>query len=162
MLLENELKALELYIEMEVVRFDHVFKYEMIIDPNVNVSTTFIPPMIVQPYVENAIWHGLLHRTRPGGKLCIRFWRENDQLNISIEDNGVGREEAKRQKSKSATKHKSHGMQITEERIEIVNRVYNVNAKVQIDDLAGHNGSVGGTRVSLTLQDKMYDSHHSG
>jgi sensor histidine kinase YesM len=133
-----------------------------VVDPNVNVDTTYVPPMIVQPYVENAIWHGLLHRTQSGGKLCIRLWREGDRLHISIEDNGVGREEANRQKSKSATKHKSHGMKITEERIEIVNRIYNVNAKVQIEDLAGHNGSVGGTKVSLTLQDKMYDSHHSG
>ncbi len=161
-LLENELKALEIYIELEMVRFDHVFEYEIDLDPNVKVNTISIPPMIIQPYVENAIWHGLMHRKDPGGKLCIRLWRETGQLHIRIEDNGVGREEAKRLKSKSATKHKSHGMKITEERIAIVNRIYNVKAKVVIEDLAGHNGSNYGTRVSLTLQDKIYESHHSG
>ncbi len=161
-LLENELKALELYIEMEVVRFDHVFEYEIIVSPEINVSTTSIPPMIIQPYVENAIWHGLLHRKKPGGKLMIKLWHEQDRLHISIEDNGVGREEAARQKSKSATKHKSHGMKITAERIEIVNRIYNVNATVKIDDLPGQNGTIGGTKVSLTLKDRMYDSYHRG
>ncbi|HLF62859.1 MAG TPA: histidine kinase [Saprospiraceae bacterium] len=161
-LLENELKALELYIELEVVRFDHVFEYEIDVAPDISLGTTSIPPMLIQPYVENAIWHGLLHLKQPGGKLCIRLWRAEGQLHISIEDNGVGREEARRLKSKSATKQKSHGMKITAERIEIVNRVYNVNASVEIKDLPGENGSVGGTRVSLTLQDKIYDSHHRG
>ena len=159
--LENELKALELYIELEVVRFDNVFDFEINVAPDIDMTTTSIPPMIIQPYVENAIWHGLLHRDQPGGKLCVSIWRKDDHLNITIEDNGVGREEAKRLKSKSATKHKSHGMKITAERIDIVNRIYNVNATVQIDDLAGHNGTVGGTIVTLTLQDKIYDSHHS-
>jgi sensor histidine kinase YesM len=97
-----------------------------------------------------------------GGKLIIRLWREQQHLHICIEDNGVGREEAKRLKSKSATRHKSHGMKITAERVEIVNRIYNVNATVQIEDVTGQNGNVGGTRVSLTLADKKYDSHHSG
>jgi LytS/YehU family sensor histidine kinase len=161
-LLESELKALELYIELEVVRFDNVFEYELIVDPEVDITTTYIPPMIIQPYVENAIWHGLLHRTEKGGKLCVRLWREMDELHVIIEDNGVGREEAKRLKSKSATKHKSHGMKITAERIDIVNRIYNVNAKVQIDDLEGQNGQIKGTKVLLSLQDKMYDSHNRG
>jgi len=160
--LENELKALELYIELEVVRFDNVFDFEINVAPDIDLTTTSIPPMIIQPYVENAIWHGLLHRDQPGGKLCVKLWREDDQLNITIEDNGVGREEAKRLKSKSATKHKSHGMKITAERIDIVNRIYNVNATVHIDDLTGLHGEVVGTKVTLTLQDQIYDSHHSG
>ena len=161
-MLEHELKALELYIELEIVRFDKVFDYEIIVSPEIDVTTTSVPPMIIQPYVENAIWHGLMHRKEPGGKLIIRLWREQHYLHICIEDNGVGREEAKRQKSKTATRHKSHGMKITAERIEIVNRIYDVNATVRIEDVAGHNGHVGGTRVSLTLADKKYDSHYSG
>jgi ligand-binding sensor domain-containing protein len=160
--LENELKALELYIQLEVVRFDDVFEYELIVDPGVDVTTTFVPPMIIQPYVENAIWHGLLHRHSPGGKLVIRIWRTGDILHINVEDNGVGRQEATRLKSKSATKHKSHGLKITAERIDIVNRIYNVDAKVDIDDLTGQNGTAGGTRVSLTLKDKMHDSYNRG
>lgn len=74
--LENELKALEIYIELERVRFDHVFDFKIDIATNVDVSTTSIPPMIIQPYVENAIWHGLMHRKTPGGKLDLRIWRD--------------------------------------------------------------------------------------
>lgn len=161
-LLVSELKALELYIQLEVVRFDEVFEYELIVDSSVDPDTTYVPPMIIQPYVENAIWHGLLHRHKPGGKLMIRIWRENEILHINVEDNGVGRTEAARLKSKSATRHKSHGLRITAERMEIVNRIYNVNAKVDIFDVHGQNGTPGGTRVSLTLQDKMYDGLHRG
>jgi sensor histidine kinase YesM len=160
--LESELKALELYIQLEVVRFDDAFEYELIVDPGVDITTTYVPPMIIQPYVENAIWHGLLHRHIPGGKLSIRIWRDGEILHINVEDNGVGRTEAARLKSKSATKHKSHGLKITAERMDIVNRIYNVNAQVDIVDLQGQNGSSGGTRVSLTLQDKLYDSHNRG
>ena len=161
-LLENELKALELYIQLEVVRFDEVFEYELILDPSVDIATTYVPPMIIQPYVENAIWHGLLHRHAPGGKLVIRIWRENEVLHINVEDNGVGRREAALRKSKSATKQKSHGLKITAERIDIVNRIYNVDAKIKIDDLTGYNGTATGTKVSLTLKDKLHDSYHRG
>lgn len=161
-LLENELKALELYIQLEVVRFDHVFDYVIDVAPDINVTAVSIPPMMIQPYVENAIWHGLLHRNLEGGKLWIRLWRDQGELHISIEDNGVGRAEAQRLKSKTATKHKSHGMKITAERIEIVNRIYHVNAKVSIDDLPGKNGIAGGTKVSLTMQPRIYDSHNRG
>ncbi|HZV43305.1 MAG TPA: ATP-binding protein, partial [Saprospiraceae bacterium] len=132
------------------------------IDPGVDISSTFVPPMIIQPYVENAIWHGLLHRHKPGGRLTIRIWRDDDLLHIQVEDNGVGRTEAARLKSKSATTHKSHGLKITAERMDIVNRIYNVDAKVDITDVQGPNGSPDGTRVSLTLLDKMYDSYHRG
>lgn len=158
--LENELRALELYIQLEVVRFDEVFDYELIVDPGVDISTTFVPPMIIQPYVENAIWHGLLHRNAPGGKISIRIWREQDMLNIKIEDNGVGRAEASRLKSKSAMKHKSHGLKITAERMDIVNKIYNVDARVKIDDLVNGNGGPAGTKVLLTLKDQNHESHH--
>ena len=160
--LENELKALELYIQLEAVRFDDVFDYKINIDPGVDINSTYVPPMIIQPYVENAIWHGLLHRHKPGGRLTIRIWRDEDLLHIQVEDNGVGRTEAARLKSKSATTHKSHGLKITAERMDIVNRIYNVDAKVDITDVQGSNGSPDGTRVSLTLLDKMYDSYHRG
>jgi ligand-binding sensor domain-containing protein len=161
-LLENELRALELYIELEAVRFDNAFTYAVKTEPDISIETVAVPPMIIQPYVENAIWHGLLHRKEPGGKLAIRVWKQSEQLHIEIEDNGVGREEAKRMKSKTATKQKSHGMKITAERMEIVNKIYNVNAGAAITDLKDEKGNDAGTKVLITLQYKMYDSHYSG
>ncbi|HEV7781584.1 MAG TPA: two-component regulator propeller domain-containing protein [Chitinophagaceae bacterium] len=159
--LENELKALALYIELEAVRFDSAFSYSLEITKDIDAETVMVPPLIIQPYVENAIWHGLLHRKDPEGRIDIRLWKNNGTLYIEVEDNGVGRDEAKRLKSKTATRHKSHGMKITAERMDIVNKVYNVEAGVTITDLGtGTNNT--GTRVLITLKYRTYDSHYSG
>ncbi len=160
-LLENELKALELYIQLEAVRFDHAFSYSIEVNRDINTETVIVPPLLIQPYVENAIWHGLLHRKTPGGRLDIKLWKNDGVLHIEIEDNGVGREESKRMKSKTATRHKSHGMKITAERMDIVNKVYNVDAGVTITDLDTEKDR-NGTRVLITLKYKTHDSHYSG
>lgn len=160
-LLENELKALELYIELEALRFDNAFTYNIEVTKDIDIENVLMPPLLIQPYVENAIWHGLLHRKLLKGKLDIRFWKNDDKLYIEIEDNGVGREEAKRLKSKTATTQKSHGMKITAERIAIANKVYNVNATVKITDLHNETDNQTGTRVLLTLKYKTHDSTNS-
>jgi len=107
--------------------------------------------MIIQPYVENAIWHGLMHRKSPGGKLDIHIWKNNGKLHIEIEDNGIGREEAKKRKSKTAIKQKSHGMEITGQRLEIVNRLYDVQATVDIKDVMNGTNKTAGTIVSMNM-----------
>jgi streptogramin lyase len=159
--LENELKALELYAELESLRFKNRFEYTIHVENNVDVTSTWVPPMIIQPYVENAIWHGLLHRKEPGSKLNIHVWKTNGIINIEIEDNGIGREEAAARKSKTALTQKSHGMEITAQRLDIVNSLYNVNAKVKVTDIKDSGGKPAGTHVLLTLNDKTNDSHHS-
>jgi hypothetical protein len=153
-LLENELKALGLYIELEALRFDHAFGYSIEITKDINAASIMVPPMIIQPYVENAIWNGLMHRKEPGGKLDIRVWKNNGTLNIEISDNGIGRGEAEKRKSKTAIKHKSHGMQITAERLDIVNKLYNVNAAVTIRDVVHTDGCGQGTVVLLSIHYK--------
>lgn len=153
-LLENEIKALQLYIEMEAIRFDNVFEYKIRTAADVNPSTVIVPPMIVQPYVENAIWHGLLHRKEPGSKLEIDIWKNNGELFIKVEDNGIGRKAVESLKSKFPSHKKSHGMTITAKRLEIVNKIYNVDAKVKINDLENGNGKPSGTSVLLQLKYK--------
>lgn len=160
-LLENELKALQLYIELEAVRFDNAFNYSLEVTKDVDPETMMVPPLIIQPYVENAIWHGLLHRKEPGGRIDIKLWKNNGTFYIEIEDNGVGREEAKRLKSKTATKQKSHGMKITEQRIEVVNKIYNMDAGIKITDLADKLGNTG-TSVLISFKYKTHDSRNSG
>jgi len=150
-LLENELKALELYIELEALRFDNAFDHRIEITGDVNPGAVLVPPMIIQPYVENAIWHGLLHRKEAGGKLDIHIWKNNGMLHIEIEDNGIGRDEAKKRKSKTAIKQKSHGMEITSQRLEIVNKLYDVHAAVAIKDVMNGNGEAKGTVVLLNM-----------
>lgn len=161
-ILETEIKALELYIELEMVRFDNAFDYGIIIDDELNPATVMIPPLIIQPYVENAIWHGLLLKQDGKGKLQIKIWCDDDLLKISIEDNGVGRKKATQIKSSKTLLHKSHGMKITAERLDIVNNVYAVDATVVIEDLTDNTQNASGTRVLITMKKNTYASNYSG
>jgi hypothetical protein len=153
-LLENELKALALYMELESLRFEQAFSYAIRTSPDIGAS--LIPPMIIQPYVENAIRHGLLLRKQPGGMLAVEVWKENGQVFIQIEDNGIGRSAAERIKQEGNVPHQSHGMQITAERLQIVNDVYKVNATVAVTDLYNDEGAATGTRILINIQHKTH------
>ena len=149
--LSNELEALKLYIEMEALRFDKKFSYRITIDQNISPDSVELPPLIIQPYVENAIWHGLLHKDA-GGHLLIHISLINESMLVcEIEDNGVGREKAKEMKSKSATSRKSLGMKLTEDRLALLNKHAELNASIEIKDLVLDNGDAGGTKVILKI-----------
>lgn len=149
--LSNELEALRLYIEMESLRFSQKFSYQIEVDSNVNPDSIEVPPLIIQPFVENAIWHGLLHKTE-GGHLHIhlKMLREN-MLQCTVEDNGIGRRKARELKSKSATTRKSLGMQLTEDRLSLLNQHAQLNSSIDIVDLSGPDGEAAGTRVILKI-----------
>jgi sensor histidine kinase YesM len=101
--------------------------------------------------VENAIWHGLLHK-ETGAQLVVSIKKTTDyMLQCIIEDNGIGREKAKEMKSKSANTNKSLGMKLTEERISMLNQYTSLNASIQIIDLANDTGEPAGTKVILTI-----------
>lgn len=149
--LSNELEALRLYIEMEALRFDKKFSYRIIVDDSVSADSVEVPPLIIQPYVENAIWHGLLHK-ESGGQLNIYVSMINDgMLQCIVEDDGVGREKAKGMKSKSATTRKSLGMKLTEDRISLLNKHAQLNASVDIIDLKTNDNEAAGTKVILKI-----------
>lgn len=150
-ILTNELEALKLYIEMEALRFDKKFTYEIKIEPNLGTDTVELPPLIIQPYVENAIWHGLLHK-ESNGHLSVQVSMTSDSmLQCVIEDNGIGREKAKTLKSKTATSRKSLGMQLTENRLSLLNKHAELNASVEIIDLQNGSCEAGGTKVILKI-----------
>jgi len=150
--LSEELNALKLYIEMENFRFNDKFDYEIRVDETIDVDEVDIPPMILQPYVENAIWHGLMHKEDARGllKLGIKRNHKGGGLNFIIEDNGIGREKALQIRTRTANKHKSVGMEITKDRIAIANKLFNTNASVEIVDLK-NNAKAIGTRVVVHL-----------
>lgn len=149
--LSDELEALKLYIEMESLRFTNKFTYEIIVDENVSTDTLQVPPLIIQPYVENAIWHGLLHQ-ETDGRLIVTVKKTNDNmLQCTIEDNGIGRSKAMEMKSKSANANKSLGMKLTEERISMLNQYASLNASIEILDLTNSNGEATGTKVILKI-----------
>ncbi|HMI07060.1 MAG TPA: histidine kinase, partial [Flavobacterium sp.] len=145
--LSHELQALKLYLELEAVRLEHSFDYTIEVAKKIrNNEMVKVPPLILQPFVENAIWHGLNHKPTPGN-LYISVAEENQKLVIRIEDDGIGREAAKRLK-KQQTSHKSYGIEITLQRILML---HPENA-VEILDLADENGNPSGTAVVITLK----------
>ena len=148
--LADELKALKLYVELEGLRFDNKFQYISELEEGLDATGIYIPPLILQPYVENAIWHGLMHKDGQG-EIQIKVKKKEAQLQIVIKDNGVGREKAALLKSKSATRRKSHGMQITSDRLALVEAVNQVKTSVNIIDLVSDSGEALGTRVDILI-----------
>ena len=149
-LLLTEIETLKLYIEMEALRFADRFDYHVGVDEGLDPSSFVIQPMLIQPYVENAIWHGLMHR-KSKGKLDIRFSVKGLVLLVTIEDNGVGRARAKSIKEKQMIQRQSHGMKVTAERMTILSKKLNVPVEAEVNDLYDSAGLAVGTRVELTL-----------
>ena len=149
--LENELEALRLYIELEAMRFKNKLRYEIHVEAGIDAGFVEIPPLLLQPYVENAIWHGLMHKPE-GGTVSVRVEQPaENQLRITIADDGVGRAKAAELKSKSATRHKSFGMQVTGERIALINQLYQSQTQVKVHDLVDAEGHPAGTEVVLEI-----------
>ena len=152
--LESELESLQLYLELEAVRFDHHFEFKISVDDELDTDIIKVPPLIIQPYTENAIWHGLMHKEEKG-HLEIELFQEEDSLCCRITDDGIGRKKATELKSKSASNHKSMGMQITASRIEMLQQKKQLDAYIKITDLVLPDGSTGGTEVLLKIPVKQ-------
>lgn len=148
--LSSEIESLKLYIDMESIRFENKFSFEVKVNDDVNAENISVPPLIIQPYVENAIWHGLLNK-ETAGKLFVAVSRHNSTLECVVEDDGVGRSKAKELKSKSATTRKSLGMKITEDRLTILNEHAEKKSSVEIIDLKDKSGNGCGTRVIIKI-----------
>ena len=148
--LESELESLGLYLELEAVRFEHHFTYKIVVNNQLDVTALKVPPLVIQPYAENAIWHGLMHK-EDKGTLTIELFEETEMLCCKITDDGIGRKMAQQKKSKSANSHKSMGMRITAERISLLQRQTNLMTSITINDLVLPDGNAGGTEVFLKL-----------
>ncbi len=149
--LGNEIETLKLYIELEALRFNNTFEYSIIIQPNVEIDYLEIPPLIIQPYVENSIWHGLMHKKEGIGKLTITIEQEEDHIEVTIEDNGIGRDAAAQLKSKSAEKRKSYGMNITSERLKNSINSTIETSHVEVIDLKDSEDNSIGTKVVIKI-----------
>ncbi|MBL0330951.1 MAG: histidine kinase [Bacteroidetes bacterium] len=145
----EEINALELYLELETMRFDKKFIHTITVDKEIDLTYDRIPSMLIQPYVENAIIHGLLPM-QGNGKILISLEKQNDTILCTIEDNGIGREKSKEFKKNRVQQHKSMGMSITQERLDILNSSLNSNINAEIVDLF-ENGKAAGTKVRLII-----------
>ncbi len=143
--IQEELDLIESYIKVEQRRFQQPFEYEINISPNLDTYNYLVPSMMMQPFVENSIWHGLQHRQVPGGKITIHIALDNKCLITSIEDNGVGRTKAAEIKQRQRATHRSQGLHITRLRIEQTDKINSV----QTIDLYDDQGNASGTKVVI-------------
>jgi ligand-binding sensor domain-containing protein len=154
--LTAELEMITLQLSLESLRFKNSFQYNIVLDESVDADMIRIPPLLLQPYVENAIWHGLRHKD--GEKnLWIRVYETNKNLTIEIEDNGVGREKAEeinRQKLGSG-RYDSRGSALSGQRINFINEQYPGAARISITDILTETLEPAGTKVIISLANDL-------
>jgi LytS/YehU family sensor histidine kinase len=149
--LNREIGYITKYLELERMRFGNTFDF--IINANGLEMDTKIefPVMLVQPYVENAVRHGMRYTTEGKGMIQIDFWRENNHIFCRIKDNGPGRAESFRIKSKQHIEYQSQGMNLTQRRVDILNTIFEEKILIEVKDIINEKGGVAGTEVQLTL-----------
>lgn len=147
--INEDLESIILYLELEKMRFDNKFNYIITIHPGVNADYDEIPPMLIQPYLENAILHGINPKDG-NGTIEINITIVNQFIKISIKDDGIGRVKSQSLQSlHPSNRHKSLGMKITEDRVRILNSIYHSNLNVNIIDLYDQQQNATGTQVDL-------------
>ncbi len=148
--LEKEIELLELYTKLEHSRFKDKFEYDIKVDENVNIQEFQIPPMLLQPYIENAVWHGLRYKKEKGQLNIVIDQQTNDVIKITIIDDGIGRKQSKALKTKNQQKQNSKGMGNIKKRVAILNKMYKDKVDVFIDDYQDKDDA--GTIVVVTLK----------
>ena len=151
--LEKEEEILRGYLEMEAMRFDNNFDYDITIDDALDPWDTQVPTMILQPFIENAILHGIRHKTEGRGNIQIRFVPDGKEFfKCILEDNGIGREKAAEiNKNVRQKSHVSKGMSITNDRIEILNHQRDKKTELLLEDLYTPERQACGTRVTIRI-----------
>jgi sensor histidine kinase YesM len=144
--LELELEILDKYLSTQIMRFENRFSYLLHVDDDLLTNKAMVPPMITQPFIENAIEHGQLHTVK-GGQIIVEMKESNGNLEITISDNGVGRK--KSAQTKKIRTHKSMAIDITQERIKILNKKYKFSGSLAFSDLDDQKGQ--GTLVTIVL-----------
>lgn len=149
--LHSELEMIKLYVEMEQLRFNESFDFNLSVAQDIDVHDVILPAMLIQPYIENAIWHGLMNLANERrGILNLKLTIQDTLLKIVVEDNGVGREKAKEYKKDDA--HKSVGMNLTEQRLLLMGKMEEYEkAKVIVSDVKDEKDMICGTRVEIFI-----------
>ncbi len=149
--LTDEINVLNSYLELESLRFDQAFSYTIEIDEKLEPDDFEIPLLLVQPFVENSIIHGLLPKQLGNKQLTIRFKLENENLICEVEDNGVGRLTSQTLKKTRVKGKKSRGIEITERRLELISNSEHKDTNVNIHDKYDSNGNPSGTKVIIKI-----------
>jgi hypothetical protein len=147
-----DIEALKLYIDLEQMRFNNKFNYEEKIDSELLEGDYNVPSLLIQPYVENAIVHGIAHSDKADLKLTVTATLENDFIKYVIEDNGVGRNQSANYNKINKLHHKSIGLKITEDRVHLFNQSENSNGHINITDLFDEDNKPAGTKVEVKIK----------
>lgn len=139
--LANELEQIKKYLDLEHLRFQDKFEYEITIDEKLDADAILVPNMLIQPHLENAIWHGLRYRETKG-KLKVTFTEDNQLIKVLIEDDGIGIEKSKELKTQNQKVHESRGLNNVEERINLLNDLYHQQISYAISSGAEGNGTL--------------------
>ncbi|MBN8674537.1 MAG: histidine kinase [Chitinophagales bacterium] len=149
--LSSELKYLDTYLQLEKLRFKDKFNYRIQTGDNINQQATLIPGMLLQPYVENSLRHGIQHRKDNQGIISIEVTGTTGGITYTIKDNGVGRKKSEELKSRKHIEYQSKGTAISLKRIKAINNQFGTDIRVNIEDITGTDGTVEGTIVTLFI-----------
>ena len=150
--LKEELETCQLYTQLEKMRFGDKVEFIFDIDESIDLKDFKVPALIMQPFIENAIWHGLIQK-ETGGKVEISVRKNNGAIQCTIDDNGIGREQSKKFKPQYETSHQSRGMGLTHSRLELDKLLNEREDSIHIIDKEDENGKPGGTRVIIRFKE---------
>ena len=150
--MEEELERMHLYLSLESMRFKGRFVYSIEMDEKIDLEGIKVPSMILQPFVENSIIHGILPQQDLEGKITVKVFEKDKYLNITIEDNGIGVSQSMSRKQVVDGDHKSQGMEITSKRIELIQKISNTDIALEgPSEIVDENGLIKGTYVLLKI-----------
>jgi len=154
--LKKEINFLELYLSLESLRIPDI-QYSIQVDPQLNTEKIVTPNMMLQPFIENALWHGLQHK-HGEKKLQLHISRQNGSVQYEIKDNGVGRKKAEELKSLYRKEHRSKGMELLSQRFDLLSQEYGQDIKTKITDLT-ENGDAAGTLVEISVPASLFEQN---
>jgi hypothetical protein len=149
----DEVDYLATYLSLEKMRFKEKMDYTIEVDAAIDKDNRFLPPMLIQPYVENSMRHGLRHKVEGNGHIRIMMRGQGTRLVVIVEDNGIGRKKAMEYKSVEHIEYQSKGMALTADRIKMISSIYGCEIDVSVEDIVADNGQSQGTRVVIHLPD---------
>ena len=150
--LYDEIETCKFYLQLEALRFDAKFSYAVNVDENIDLKSIQVPALIIQPFIENAIWHGIVPRNN-GGHVSLNVLRKEAVIEIVIDDDGIGKEASAQNKSASGLTHQSKGVNLTQSRLELNNMLQERQAVLEIIDKKDESGMATGTTVILRVKE---------
>jgi sensor histidine kinase YesM len=149
--LSQEISTVESYLELQKLRYAGKFDYSLHMDEEIDTEEIYVPPMLCQPFIENALEHGIKHKMEPG-RIDIDMSLQEGDLVIQITDDGVGRERAKEIEAALQSNHRSMSTSITTDRLKIINKKTGKRIHFEIADLKDIDGKATGTRVTFVFE----------